>query len=79
MSNSTCSQREFWLYNVLPRQYDGDSADVDAILSEFGPVTAGNIDEAIQVCVRNFERDLWQDNLGKQLLGRLADDDLEGE
>lgn len=67
----TYEEKESYLYNILPRGYDGDSTDVDAYLEGFGEVTSDNIDEAIRVVGRQFEHDLWQDNVGKQLLGQL--------
>lgn len=79
--SSDFEKKDFFLFCFLPMMYDSDGPTVIEYLEEdFGPVTPDNIDDAIIYVRRRFERDLWQDNVGKQLLQQLDDDDaLEGE
>lgn len=77
----TYEDKSFFLFCFLPMQYDTDSVAIDHILEEagFGDVTEANIDQAIKVCRRGLEKALWEDNVAKQLLGRLLDGDLDGD
>lgn len=65
----------------LPMKYDVDAEDIEEYLFEcgFAVVTPENFNEAFEHVVRQLEHDLWQDNVAKQLLGRLADGDLTGD
>lgn len=73
-------EKKSFLWIAVPIKYNGDGDEVHFYLTEWGQaVTPENIDQAIDYVIKRFERDLWQDNVAKQLLGRLAADDLEGE
>jgi hypothetical protein len=69
------------LFVVGPMQYDSDGDTANDMLLKLGynAITPDNLDSAIRDLKHAFERELWQDNVGKQLLGRLFDGDLGGE
>ena len=65
----------------LPMKYDVDAKDIDEYLFDGGfvTVTPDNFTEAVQYVTRQLEKALWEDNVAKQLLGRLVDGDLAGD
>jgi len=65
----------------LPMMYDTDGDDIYTMLMDGGynQINATNFSEAYKYCVSQLEKALWEDNVGKQLLGRIFNNDLQGE
>ncbi len=63
---------------IAPMIYDddGDGANDRLLKLGFSQVTPDNFSAAAQALKRDYEKSLWQDNVGKQLLGRIFDNDL---
>lgn len=80
-TDTLSQEQDHALFIGLAMFYDADGETVGNTLLKLGysTVTPANFDEAYRAVRRQFEHELWQDNLGKQLLGRLLDDDLAGD
>jgi len=57
--------KEFYLYNILPIQYGGDSIDVEYIIEELNirEVTEKNIDKITRLVKEKLEELYWQGDL----------------
>lgn len=69
------------LFVAGPMSYDSDGDHANDLLIGLGfhQITPENFDEARKALKGEYEQLLWQENVGKQLLGRLMDGDLEGD
>jgi hypothetical protein len=78
VKSSLSDSESLALFCVLPMRYDSDGDSVNLMLLRLGytEINSENFQEAYNAIVRQFEHELWQDNVGKQLLGRLLDSDL---
>lgn len=78
---SLSQDQKLALHCFLPMHYDedGDSASFNLLEMGYTEITPDNFDEAYKDLRRRYEKQLWSDNVGKQLLGRLLDGDLEGD
>jgi len=66
------------LFCIAPMLHDddGDGANNKLLTLGYHQITPANFDDAKKALNQAYEKELWQDNIGKQLLGRLFDDDL---
>ena len=71
-------EQSFALFCGLPMFYDSDGDTVNDMLLRLGytEINPDNFSEAYNACRKQFEHELWQDNVGKQLLGRIFEGDL---
>lgn len=80
-SSGLSMEQSLALFCGLPMRYDrdGDDANDTLLLLGITQVTPDNYADVFAALLRQYEKELWQDNVGKQLLGRIFDGDLEGE
>lgn len=80
-SSTLSTEQSFKLWCALPMYYDSDSDSANIMLLRDGikSVTPDNFASVYDRLHRLYEKELWQDNVGKQLLGRILSGDLEGE
>lgn len=77
VEHSLSQAQSFALFYSLPMYYDSDGDSVNNMLLKLGykTIDSTNFQEAYNAILKQFEHELWQDNVGKQLLGRVLDND----
>lgn len=74
LNTKTFAEKDLYLFNWLPMNYDEDLTTIEILLEAGGflPITEENINEAIEYCTKQLEKQLWQRNT-KKLTGMPQD------